>query len=109
MVKNKTFNKNKNRIKKEFKHRHARNANTSIYFIIAPDVNKIKIGVTSRSAIDRLNDLIPCSPITLRVLKTMKGNYVVEKSLHDRFKEYHSHNEWFYYKGKLKSFINSLI
>ena len=79
-----------------------------VYFILAPSANKVKIGVTSRTAQDRMNDLIPCPPVPLKVLKTIKGTPMMEKALHIKFKEYHSHREWFNYCGKLKAFIDKI-
>ena len=80
----------------------------TIYFITDPNSKMVKIGITSRSAKDRLKDIAPYCPVTLVILKTMKGTYMDEKKLHDKFREYHSHNEWFYHKGKLKIFIENI-
>lgn len=79
-----------------------------IYFILAKQSNKVKIGYTSRnSATYRLKEIQPYSPEPLKLIKTVKGEIMDEKMIHCRYWRYHIHNEWFTFAGELRKLILS--
>jgi len=76
-----------------------------VYFIQGK--NKVKIGHSDYPS-RRLKQLKANSPIELKIIGTLSGSAKTEKSLHEIFFKYHSHNEWFEYKGFLKECIIAL-
>jgi hypothetical protein len=66
-----------------------------VYFIKPVGMSgPIKIGVSVNPAA-RLADLQPCSPVPLEIVAQMPGDFTVERSLHEAFRDHHSHGEWF--------------
>lgn len=79
-----------------------------IYFILAEELNRVKIGYTSSSVDERYASLQISSPCELKILYFTHGNMKREKHFHNLFAEYHIRGEWFEYKGKLKFFLMEL-
>jgi hypothetical protein len=77
-----------------------------IYFIQATSDNRIKIGMSDNPTI-RLRQLQTGSssqkPYT--ILTVLPGGRRREKELHKKFKEYHSHREWFNPASEILEFI----
>ena len=65
-------------------------------YIIKAENGLYKIGKT-RNIIQRLGSLFTMSPVKLTVLHTIKTNdaYHCERELHENYREYRSHGEWF--------------
>lgn len=80
-----------------------------IYFVLAPDVNRIKIGFTQKNNPLRLRALKGQSPIDIKLLYVMEGTRLIESELHNNFRAYHHHGEWFDYSDEIKSFLEAWI
>ncbi len=80
----------------------------AVYFILAPSVSKIKIGVAAK-VVKRFDNLRSMSPVPLLLLGHIEGSYPVETKFHRMFSEYRIHGEWFDYSGKLKEYCERFI
>jgi hypothetical protein len=72
---------------------------TSVYLIAAPEVRRVKIGVSSNASL-RLSNLQGASAAMLRLDDSFEAScavqaYKIEARLHAELMAYHSHNEWF--------------
>lgn len=66
-----------------------------VYFIMAQEAaSRIKIGF-SRVAERRLRQMAPYSPFKLEVFAKVPGTKRDEYFIHWRFREHHSHHEWY--------------
>ena len=83
-------------------------ANT-LYFIYSQVLNLVKIGVTTDIR-RRFQDIQLCSPVPLRILKTVEAFHAVsiESKLHKQFKDLNSHGEWFRFEDELKQYIDRI-
>lgn len=80
-----------------------------IYFIVNENETRIKIGHTrSNSYENRLYSLQTGSPDVLTCIFCLYAYRDFEKYLHDKFKKYSHHNEWFIFSDEIKSFIIEL-
>ena len=78
-----------------------------VYAIAANNVDMVKIGVSS-SVNARLEALQCGSPVELSIVGILYGaGFDAEKRLHSKYAEYHSHGEWYYFRGKLRDEIES--
>jgi hypothetical protein len=75
-----------------------------IYFIQGIVTRKIKIGF-SKNPSTRLSRLQTGSPDELVIIGVAIGDMSIEKILHDKFSESHSHGEWFNDCEKIREFI----
>lgn len=46
------------------------------------------------------------SPVPLRLIGYIDGDHVAERQIHDRFKPYRAHGEWFRCDGEVKEWIS---
>jgi hypothetical protein len=85
----------------------------TLYFIVAPEVNKIKIGTTQRPLAKRLKELKTYSPVPLYLLAyvTVVGtkSLEIEEKTHSDLKNNYSHGEWFWYDNKIREYVANLI
>jgi hypothetical protein len=70
-----------------------------VYFILAPEVNRIKIGLSS-SVLDRLRNMQVGSPVILKCIGVIEypSEYEArkrEKNYHNKFYSQHFNGEWF--------------
>lgn len=79
----------------------------SIYFILAPSAQRIKIGYSGNPN-KRINQLLTSSPHELEVLLVIPGTRDEERSLHERFAHLRQHREWFTDCEELREYINHL-
>lgn len=70
---------------------------------------RVKIGFTRRHPEARLMDFQPGSPEELDVLAYIPGNLMLERALHENFKEQRLHNEWFLAEGPLGTLVSRLM
>jgi len=83
-----------------------------VYVLYAPDVNRVKIGMSKRP-IKRMDDIELSCPIDLEpilivgVYHKMASN--IECMLHKAWRRYNWRGEWFEYEGKLKDYIECII
>jgi len=66
----------------------------TVYFLLAPDLNRVKIGV-SRTPKRRILALTTQSPCELRLLATCPGGRKREMEIHAQFSALRTHGEWF--------------
>jgi len=78
-----------------------------IYFIQSENKGLIKIGFTGDLS-KRIKLLQNMSPVKLKLIASQKGSINDEKKLHQRFKKYRAHGEWFDPKKVLMNYINKL-
>lgn len=77
----------------------------SVYFALAPK-GLVKIGWSENPA-RRLLTLRTETRARLKLMAVVTGDKHTERKYHMRFGAYYSHGEWFYYKGKLRKFVES--
>lgn len=65
-----------------------------VYLIGSPDSRLVKIG-TTQDIKARLRGIQNMSPAPLEVLWQTEGGLLMERVLHERFREYRCHGEWF--------------
>jgi hypothetical protein len=74
------------------------------YFIASIEgPQRVKIGFTARTPFNRLSQLRAGSPIELVILGCVAGNR--ESELHERFRQYHHHGDWFTCSGEILDFV----
>ncbi|KKL86416.1 hypothetical protein LCGC14_1944980 [marine sediment metagenome] len=81
---------------------------SSIYFIEAIGVEKIKIGVTTNIE-ERLNTLKTGSPVELKLLGVIPGGQESEKNIHDRLSAYRANGEWFFASTDVMEYIRKKL
>lgn len=64
-----------------------------VYFVEASN-GRIKIG-TSSNIKRRFNQLQSSSPCQLKLIGVISGDKIKERQIHERFKRYNTHGEWF--------------
>lgn len=74
-----------------------------IYFVQAED-RGIKIGITDNIK-GRLNALQNNSVLKLNLLGVIRGNIKRESKIHERFKKYKIHGEWFEVQKEILTYI----
>jgi hypothetical protein len=79
-----------------------------VYFILAPEINRIKIGITRQSVPERLASMQCDSPCDLQILASLEADGNKEVELHERFKKYNHHGEWFEVSEPILAFIEEL-
>jgi len=79
----------------------------SVYFIVADEVARVKIG-TSVDATRRLKTLATSSPVPLRLAAVTGGDEQHEARLHERFSDARLHGEWFTLTDEIKREIATL-
>lgn len=77
-----------------------------VYFLHAPAVGMVKIG-RSRNIEQRMIDLRCASPVPLKLIMTVDGGLTTERMMHERFKPYRKHGEWFKASRTLMRWIDS--
>jgi len=88
---------------------------SNVYFIKANGINSVKIGrAKPRKMNDRLMELQIGSPVKLAVIlmidcRGFESTHSIEIRLHEKFKNYRLHGEWFSIEGKLLEFLKASI
>lgn len=77
------------------------------YFVVAHDVNMVKIGFSAYSIGSRLDTLQTGSPVKLELVCVIEGPRSLEKDLHQRFAEDRSHLEWFHLTEQIQAYMES--
>jgi T5orf172 domain len=86
---------------------------TFVYFIVAPDSRKVKVGITENIS-SRLSTIRGSSPevgLYLSGFIRLDGYSagIVEKRLHKILASYRSHGEWFTFNPWVESYIENVI
>jgi hypothetical protein len=79
-----------------------------LYFVFAADVNRIKIGISQKTKLERRLKIIQAqSPVEITLIGVIESSNVVEleTNLHIVFKDYWIHSEWFEYTDAIAKFI----
>lgn len=80
-----------------------------VYFILAEQnliKPMVKIGFSLRRPDTRMKDCQTGSPApSMRLVLIIVGRMADERALHERFADYRSHNEWFFWEGDLRLFV----
>jgi hypothetical protein len=84
-----------------------------VYFIEAPEVRRVKIGVAS-NVLERKVIIQTGSPCLVELLgfvdcQTSQQAYFVEAKLHELFRPYHYHSEWFNLTSSLREHIVKFV
>ena len=77
-----------------------------IYFIQC--ANSVKIGF-SQNPWARLNSIKTGTPESPSLLGHIPGSISLERQLHERFKGFRSHGEWFRLEGELRQYIEGVL
>lgn len=80
-----------------------------VYFLATRDRQFVKIGKTRSPGNTRYVKLAGQSPVPVDLIAEIDGYTRVEKRIHDQFREYHAHGEWFRFEGTLKLFIEAIM
>jgi hypothetical protein len=78
----------------------------TVYFILAVKCNQIKIGSSANPA-ERLRDLSTACPDEIRCLGTMSNEGHQESKLHEKFRQFRTHGEWFDADQSILEFIDA--
>lgn len=79
-----------------------------VYFIRPVDMDgPIKIGCSAIPK-NRLDALMPWSPLPLEIAATVEGDFRLERRIHGLFAANHSHREWFRATAALSELIEKL-
>ena len=78
-----------------------------IYFI-GTKTGYVKIGFTERELWRRLAALQTGNPEKIYLIACISGDRDREASLHDLFRSYRSHGEWFRIEGRLRALLKDL-
>jgi hypothetical protein len=92
----------------KYRNRSRRHISGVVYFLLALEANRVKIGVTNlRDGGKRFLAMQGASPIALVLVGTIESTDVVklESQLHVVFREYWSHGEWFEYSKDIQNYI----
>lgn len=81
-----------------------------VYFLHAPSVNLLKIGVSGDPE-RRIGEVQWISPVDVELIGAMDGGHDVEADLHRRFASVRHHGEWFHATPELIEFaqVESLM
>lgn len=80
-----------------------------IYFLACAATGSVKIGYTRGAVADRIDDILPCSPLPLELVATVEGSARLEAALHAEFDALRLHNEWFRLEGELRVLVRRII
>ena len=78
-----------------------------VYFLHAPEVDRIKIGFSSRDVGSRVQSLQTGSPVKLELLGTIVGDVQDEGALHQRWAKARIRGEWF--DGSILPEVDALL
>lgn len=81
---------------------------SKIYFVLSPTLKLIKIG-TTKDVNKRLKGLQSANSDILVLLYSCYGGPKREKEIHEQFKKYRKHGEWFEYSSEIEEYINGLV
>lgn len=78
---------------------------TSIYFLVAEELNLVKIGRT-KDVTKRVNFINTSSPVELELVSVLRGvDPIQEQLIHEKFKALRKRGEWFHLNDELRAFI----
>ena len=77
-----------------------------LYFVQCGEYVKIGIAADVRK---RVRDMEMHNPYEMKILHVMPGKRKEEKELHKRFATYRRRNEWFWFEGELREYVEGLL
>lgn len=78
-----------------------------IYFILAPELNRVKIGLAQKPW-ERLSKLQTDCPCDVQLVAFIQGDLAAEQALHQRFAQQRVRGEWFNLIGPLLDYVATL-
>lgn len=102
--------KGKERVNMNARINYNKNTHTaSIYFILAEEVGRVKIGITTNIRA-RMYDLQNSSPVELKLIALFENKtFEDERFLHAVFSDYRIRGEWFRYSDEIKDFLGNSV
>src|SRR5262245_45746181 len=79
-----------------------------IYFVLAEEVGRVKVGITGDGLDRRFAGLASASPVPLRGIGLMRGTSKVETAIHRKFRHLRAHGEWFKMDADLEAFVGCM-
>jgi len=79
-----------------------------LYFIFNPQLNLVKIGISSNVS-QRLNNLTNSVGVDLKLILFYAGFGHTEQALHYHFKKLRAKGEWFHFTGELVKFVEEQV
>lgn len=76
-----------------------------VYFILAADVRRLKIGFSENHPSGRMMDLSVGCPVDLVLLGYRRAGRATEGLLHHKFRDLWVRGEWFKYHARLRRFV----
>jgi len=81
-----------------------------VYFTEAPELNRVKIGFTTKNIIQRLRSSCSESPTQINLIGKVIGTHLYEKFLHNRFRHLNiKGGDWFLKSPELMTEINKIL
>jgi len=78
---------------------------TNIYFLVADELNLVKIGRT-KDVTKRVNFINTSSPVELELVSVLRNvDPIQEQLIHEKFKALRSRGEWFHLSDELRVFV----
>lgn len=78
---------------------------TNIYFLVAGELNLVKIGRT-KDVTKRVNFINTSSPVELELVSVLRGvDPIQEQLIHEKFETLRRRGEWFHLNDELRAFI----
>lgn len=78
----------------------------AIYFLLAPNLNRVKIGYATKLK-QRIGNLQVGCPDKLKLVLALQGKCYWETALHAMFADLRVTGEWFKYEGALREFVEN--
>lgn len=78
-----------------------------LLYVIEAENRMVKLGRSEFPA-RRLAAVATHSPVRVRLVAQYDGSVDAERELHERFREFRSHREWFALVGPVADFVNSV-
>ena len=79
-----------------------------VYFVLAREVNRVKIGFTTYDPGYRLQTIQANSPVTLKIIAVLQGPREWESKLHKKFTAWRLHGEWFTFSEEINQYVEFL-
>ncbi len=81
-----------------------------VYFVLAAEAKRIKIGTSSGETLERrMSSLLASSPVHLVLLGAIRGGISVERWCHYHCFEHRSHFEWFHWTPRVEAFVRLVL
>lgn len=76
-----------------------------VYFLLSPEVERVKIGHTEAWDGKRIIDLQMANAAVVEPVAYLRGTATIERAVHALFREHRHHGEWFQVVPELETFV----